>query len=248
MCHEKPCFTTVCGLPLKTSVLGIGLLELVITVIATALNVVKFVSHVELFTECEDKDVCVGPLIKYTVFDAFFGALCGILLILGSLQKSLCILVTWMVLTVVISVKYILVVLTHDWSSLEDWISIGYLFFTTIVFSIIWCFLMEIKNTSDEDGPAKESKQTPKGELSLTLNKAYKSPTKEQQRFEVKTPEDYPGRHMEPMKKVRSRKIIQCVTHNGITKCFARSTRETTRLLPDTFTSPPATAPAKEIV
>ena len=62
---------------------------------------------------------------------------------------------------------------------------------------------MEIKNTSDEvrkkhehktwlqkttqDEPvAKESKQTPKGELSLTLNKAYKSPTKEQQRFEVK--------------------------------------------------------------
>ena len=97
-----------------------------ITVIATALNVVKFVSHVELFTECEvgslrdhsdqvefnsylayiapyfqvlqifkridtnqDKDVCVGPLIKYTVFDAFFGALCGFLLILASLQKSL---------------------------------------------------------------------------------------------------------------------------------------------------------------
>ena len=102
-----------------------------ITVIATALNVIKFVGHVELFTECEvgflliqtfgwrkkwndkvktfemlassiknnadqndsinhqEKDVCVGPLIKYTVFDAFFGALCGIILILGSLQKSL---------------------------------------------------------------------------------------------------------------------------------------------------------------
>ena len=80
MCNEKPCFTSVCGLPLKTSVLGIGVLELVgqkgkiitvlkdkniwfhhnrkrfsqvITVVATALNVVKFVSHVELFTECE---------------------------------------------------------------------------------------------------------------------------------------------------------------------------------------------------
>ena len=37
----------------------------------------------------QDKDVCIGPLIKYTVFDAFFGALCGILLIVGSLQKSL---------------------------------------------------------------------------------------------------------------------------------------------------------------
>ena len=88
----------------------------------------------------QDKDVCVGPLIKYTVFDAFFGTLCGIILIVASLQKSLvmakqsqtwlwvlnfthlssqCLLVTWMVLTVVISVKYLLVVLTHDWSSLE---------------------------------------------------------------------------------------------------------------------------------
>ena len=65
MCNEKPCFTSVCGFPLNTSVLGIGLLELVgkkiqhkwilkvITVVATTLNVVKFVGHLELFTECE---------------------------------------------------------------------------------------------------------------------------------------------------------------------------------------------------
>ena len=31
----------------------------------------------------------------------------------------------------------------------QDWISIGYLFFTTIVFSVIWCFLLEI-NTPPE--------------------------------------------------------------------------------------------------
>ena len=62
---------------------------------------------------------------------------------------------------------------------------------------------MEIKNTSDEvkldanilwsnklqGDPRKESKQTPKGELSLTLNKAYKSPAKEEQRFEVENVE-----------------------------------------------------------
>lgn len=150
-----------------------------------------------------------------------------------------------MVLTVVISIKYILVVLTHDWSSLEDWISIVYLFFTTIVFSIIWCFLMEI-NANRQDQPTKETKQTPRGKLSLTLNKDYKSPTKEV--VEVKTPEDYPGRHMEPMKQVRSKKIIQCVTHNGFTQCFARSTRETTRLLPDSDTKYPPSTAAKEIV
>ena len=53
------------GASLKSSVFGIGVLELVrtwlrfpelyvqvITVIATSLNVVKYVGHVELFTEC----------------------------------------------------------------------------------------------------------------------------------------------------------------------------------------------------
>ena len=46
---------------------------------------------------------------------------------------------------------------------------------------------------------------------------------------QVKTPDDYPSRHSEPMKQVKSRRIIQCVTNNGITKCFTRATRETTR-------------------
>ena len=81
------------------------------------------------------KDVCIGPLIKYTVFDAFFGAVCGLILIVGSLKRSqasdlagvfhsssallYCFMVTWMVLTIVISLKYALVVLTHDWTALE---------------------------------------------------------------------------------------------------------------------------------
>ena len=31
-------------------------------------------------------DVCVGPLLKYAVFDAFFGILCSLLLIGGARQ------------------------------------------------------------------------------------------------------------------------------------------------------------------
>ena len=42
-----------------------------------------------IWAKYQDKDVCIGPLIKYTVFDAFFGTLCGSLLIIASLQKSL---------------------------------------------------------------------------------------------------------------------------------------------------------------
>ena len=87
------------------------------------------------FFYIKGKDVCIGPLIKYTVFDAFFGALCGLILIFGSLKRSQAsnlgdifhsssallqfLMVTWMVLTIVISLKYALVVLTHDWTALE---------------------------------------------------------------------------------------------------------------------------------
>ena len=51
--------------------------------------------------------------------------------------------VTWMVLTLVISLKYILVVLTHDWTSLEvtfslnNQISENFMFFSGLDFHLI---------------------------------------------------------------------------------------------------------------
>jgi len=246
MCNERPCFTSVLGIPLKAAVFDIGVIELAITVIATTLNVIKYTQYVELFgDECESRDVCIGPLIKYTVFDAFFGVVCAGLLMVGSLQRSQCLLITWMIFTVLISLKYIWVVVTHDWTSLEDWISISYLFFTSLVYAVVWSFLKEInmQRLSPEDDCEKDCKEPKKGKLSLTLNKSYDEPDAPG-KMEIKTPEHYPERReapksagQGPIKMIKSAKMIHCVTENGITRCFARSSRETTRMVPDTSPS-----------
>merc|ERR1712200_101297 len=67
-----PCFRSVCGMPLQKAVYIIGLIELIITVIVTTANVVKYSQFVNE-GDCQGKDVCIGPIIKYCVFDAFFG-------------------------------------------------------------------------------------------------------------------------------------------------------------------------------
>jgi len=243
MCNERPCFNTVLGISLKTAVFDIGVIELAITVIATTLNVIKFTQYVELFgDECGSRDVCIGPLIKYTVFDAFFGVICAGLLMVGSLQRSQCLLITWMIFTVLTSIKYVWVVVTHDWTSLEDWISITYLFFISLVFAIVWSFLKEIniQRLCSHDECEKETKTTEKGKLSLRLNKSYDPPSN-QDKIDIKTPENFPSRRgipspqgQGPIKMIKSAKMIHCVTENGITKCFARSSKETTRMVPST--------------
>merc|ERR1712116_7429 len=65
-----PCFRSVCGMPLQKAVYIIGLIELIITVIVTIANVVKYSQFVNE-EDCQGKDVCIGPIIKYCVFDAF---------------------------------------------------------------------------------------------------------------------------------------------------------------------------------
>merc|ERR1711997_1062711 len=102
------CFTSVCGLPLQKAVYIIALVELMITVIVTIANVVKYSKGIDSGdVECEGKDVCIGPIIKYCVFDAFFGILCSILITAGC------------------SIKYLIVFIGNDWTSLEDWVSIS---------------------------------------------------------------------------------------------------------------------------
>lgn len=115
-----PCFNSLCGLDLALAVIIIGLMELALTIIATALNVVKYAAYYDAYgEECEDKDVCIGPLIKYSVFDAFFGVLCSVMLIAGGQTGSKCLILTWMLTSVLTSIKYIWVAVTHDWTSLE---------------------------------------------------------------------------------------------------------------------------------
>merc|ERR1712110_151545 len=133
MCGQ-PCFRSVCGMPLQTAVYIIGLVELIITVIVTIANVVKYSKFVNE-EDCEGKDVCIGPIIKYCVFDAFFGILCSILLF-------------WIVITLGCSIKYLYVFVVSDWTSLEDWVSISYLAFYTVVTLVVVSFTKEC-GTSD---------------------------------------------------------------------------------------------------
>ena len=58
-------------------------------------------------------------VIKYAAFDAFFGVGCGLMLIFGSLLRNSCLLISWMIVTVFVSLKYIWVVLTYDWTDME---------------------------------------------------------------------------------------------------------------------------------
>ena len=118
MCGGQPCFTSVCGVSLQKSVLIIGFVQLGITIIATILNVVKMSQGYDE-VDCYGKDICIGAIIKFAVLDALFGVSCGLMLIFGAKLKNHCLLIFWMIITAAASVKYIWVVLTRDWTSLE---------------------------------------------------------------------------------------------------------------------------------
>lgn len=151
MCGGRPCFNSVCGISLQKSVIIVGVLELVLTVIVTILNIVKYAKSIgaldDDYSECDDKDVCIGPIIKYAVFDAFFGVGCSLLLIFGAHLRNNCLLISWVVITIICSLKYVYVVTVNDWSRLEDWISILYLVFYISVTLIIISLIHEVKHT-----------------------------------------------------------------------------------------------------
>ena len=123
MCGGEPCFRSVFGIPLQKTVIIVGYVELVITIIATILNVFRYKSAFASYgDECDGKDVCIGPLIKYAVLDGFAGVACSLMLIFGAKRQNKCLLILWMITTFCISIKYIFVVITHDWTNLEVYI------------------------------------------------------------------------------------------------------------------------------
>merc|ERR1712077_95329 len=147
MCGQ-PCFRSVCGIPLQTAVYIIGLVELIITVIVTIANVVKYSKFVNE-EDCEGKDVCIGPIIKYCVFDAFFGILCSVLLFIGARMRHRCLLIFWILISLGCSIKYLYVFVVSDWTSLEDWVSISYLLFYTAVTMVVVAFMKQCSTTSE---------------------------------------------------------------------------------------------------
>eukprot|EP00088_Acartia_fossae_P055957 TRINITY_DN6508_c0_g1_i6.p1 TRINITY_DN6508_c0_g1~~TRINITY_DN6508_c0_g1_i6.p1 ORF type:complete len:198 (-),score=42.12 TRINITY_DN6508_c0_g1_i6:317-910(-) len=140
-----PLVTSVCGLSLKKAVIAVGIGQMVITVIATILNIIKYERGYDR-SECSpDDDVCIGPLIKYSVFDASFGILTALLLIFGALRKNICLLIFWMIIIPFTCIKYLWVVITHDWTQFEDYISLTYLLFYLSVFVVVWSLYREIQ-------------------------------------------------------------------------------------------------------
>ena len=60
MCGGRPCFSSVCGISLQKSVIIVGVLELILTVIVTILNIVKYAKSIgalddDYNSECDDK-------------------------------------------------------------------------------------------------------------------------------------------------------------------------------------------------
>merc|ERR1711963_211980 len=51
----------------------------------------------------------IGPIIKYCVFDAFFGILCSVLLFIGARMRHRCLLIFWILITLGCSIKYLYV-------------------------------------------------------------------------------------------------------------------------------------------
>ena len=88
------------------------------------------------------QDVCIGPIIKYAVFDAFFGVVCSLLLIFGAHLRNNCLLISWVVITLCTSLKYFYVVVISDWSRLEVITSL-----TSIVLSTRHNWGLELDNS-----------------------------------------------------------------------------------------------------
>merc|ERR1711879_316346 len=88
------------------------------------------------------------PIIKYCVFDAFFGILCSVLLFIGARMRHRCLLIFWILITLGCSIKYLYVFVVSDWTSLEDWVSISYLVFYTAVTLVVVAFTKECGTSS----------------------------------------------------------------------------------------------------
>ena len=120
---------------------------------------------------CETLDSIKVFSGQYTVFDAAGGVVSSVLLIAGTLQSSLCLLVTWCLLSFSLAIKHLWVVITHDWSSLEDWISVSFLLFISLVFTIVWSRILQINQELAGEGDTCGDQGRGQGQRSERANK-----------------------------------------------------------------------------
>ena len=60
MCRERPWFTAVCGIPLRSVVMDLGILQLGLTLVITSLSVIKYVDTIDTCSGA----LCLGPVFK----------------------------------------------------------------------------------------------------------------------------------------------------------------------------------------
>ena len=60
MCRERPWFTSVCGIPLRSVVMDLGIIQLGLTLVITSLNVIKYVDTIDTCSGA----LCLGPVFK----------------------------------------------------------------------------------------------------------------------------------------------------------------------------------------
>merc|ERR1712026_514823 len=91
-----------------------------ITVVASIVNTVRYSQYREdLGENCLANEFCLGPLIKFAVWDGLFGTVSALLLIFGARSESNCLLVMWMIMTGACSIKYLWVLIFHEWINYE---------------------------------------------------------------------------------------------------------------------------------
>ena len=60
MCRERPWFTSLCGIPLRSVVIDLGIIQLGLTLVITSLNVIKYVDTIDTCSGA----LCLGPVFK----------------------------------------------------------------------------------------------------------------------------------------------------------------------------------------
>ena len=60
MCRERPWFTALCGIPLRSWVMDLGILQLGLTLVITSLSVIKYVDTIDTCSGA----LCLGPVFK----------------------------------------------------------------------------------------------------------------------------------------------------------------------------------------
>jgi len=141
-CGTEPLLDSVFGIPLRRSVFLAGVVQLFITIITTIFSTIQYAQYRNSAYGdlCDGTDWCIGPLLRFAVFDALSG-----LLMCGAKQESRCLLVSWMVFTGFCSLNHLWVVFGNWYVVSRVLVALGTLLFNLCIFTIIISYFKSMK-------------------------------------------------------------------------------------------------------